>query len=230
VKKALAGWDSKVDYARLPQLVPKDLAGKSETIETPDKKNAFYFSATTMPLSTADPDYPALVIGDYILGGGTLSSRLGNRVRQQEGLSYGVRSGFNAQTLDERAVMYVYAITNPENIDKLQTAIGEEFDRLLKDGVTEQELADAKQGYLQAQKVSRADDTELSSTLAENLQYDRTMDYYADLEKKINALTPKQVVEALRKHVDRDKFVTVVAGDFAGVGTGGKEATAEPVK
>ncbi len=126
--------------------------------------------------------------------------------------------------------MYVYAITNPENIDKLKTVIGEEFDRLLKDGVTEQELADAKQGYLQAQKVSRADDSELSQTIAENLHYDRTMDYYADLEKKINALTPQQVVEALRKHVDRDTFVTVVAGDFAGVGTGGKEPTAEPVK
>ncbi|HEX6984758.1 MAG TPA: insulinase family protein, partial [Planctomycetaceae bacterium] len=148
----------------------------------------------------------------------TLSSRLGDRVRQQEGLSYGIGSGFNAQNLDERAVMYVYAITNPENMAKLRSVIREEFDRMLAEGVTEQELAAAKQGYLQKQQVNRADDATLAQTLAENLEAGRTMAFYAGLEEKIAALTPQQVVEALRKHVDPERFVTVVAGDFAKAG------------
>jgi zinc protease len=224
LQKTLAGWNTEVKYARLPQLVPTNLAGKSETIETPEKANAFYFSATAIPLSSSDPDYPALVIGNYILGGGSLSSRLGDRVRQQEGLSYGIRSGFNAQNLDERAVEYIYAITNPANVGKLKTAIREEFDRLLKDGVTDQELAAAKQGYLQSQQVSRAEDATLAQTLAENLEAGRTMSYYADLEKTINALTPDQVVATLRKRLDPEKFVTVIAGDLAG---GGKKEGAK---
>jgi zinc protease len=213
--KALAGWTSKVQYARLPQLVPTNLAGKSESINTPDKKNAVYFAATAIPLSTDHPDYPALVIGNFILGGGALSSRLGDRVRQQEGLSYGVMSRFNAQNLDERAVMLIFAITNPENVEKLKVVIREEFDRLLKEGVTAEELEAAKQGYLQQEQVSRAEDATLADTLATNLEAGRTMAWQAELEKKIAALTPQQVVAALRKHIDPDKFVLVVAGDLS---------------
>ena len=53
-----------------------------------------------MPLSDTSSDYPALVIGTDIFGGGGLSSRLGDRVRQEEGLSYGVGAFFTAQSLD----------------------------------------------------------------------------------------------------------------------------------
>ncbi|MGC1275540.1 MAG: pitrilysin family protein [Planctomycetaceae bacterium] len=214
IEKAFADWTSDVQYARLPQLVPDDLDGRTESIATPGKKNAVYFSATAFPLSSSHPDYAALVIGNYILGGGSLSSRLADRVRQQEGLSYGVLSGFSAQNLDKRAVMYLYAITNPENMEKLRSVIREEFDRLLNEGVTDEELAAAKQGYLQKQQVNRADDATLAQTLAENLEADRTMSFYADLENQITALTPDQVVDALRKHIDPEKFVLVVAGDF----------------
>lgn len=234
VRKALAEWTSEIDYVRMPQLVPEGLAGKSESIETPDKKNAVYFAATALPLSSTHPDYPALVLGNFILGGGTLSSRLGDRVRQQEGLSYGVGSGFSAQNLDERAVMYLYAITNPENIEKVKTVIREELDRLIAKGVTAEELTAAKQGYLQRQQVSRADDSTLAQTLAENLEVGRTMEYYADLEKKIDALTSEQIIEALQKHIDPEKFVLVVAGDFANMGSPKEEpvapATSGPVE
>ena len=61
-------------------------------IVTPDKANAVYVAGMTFPMKDDDPDYPALVMGNYILGGGSLSSRLGDRVRQKEGLSYGVGS------------------------------------------------------------------------------------------------------------------------------------------
>src|SRR5690606_1448631 len=117
-------------------------------------------------LSDAEPDYPALVIGNYILGSSGLSSRLGDRVRQQEGLSYGVGSGINAQSLDPRTTFTVYAITNPGNMGKVETAIREEIERLRKGGITAEELNAAKQGYLEEQKVSRADDSRLGALLA----------------------------------------------------------------
>lgn len=213
-KKAFADWTAKIEFVRQPQLVPENLAAKSETIDTPGKENATYFAATVMPLASNHPDYAALAIGDYILGAGALSSRLGDRIRQQAGLSYGVGSGFNAQDLDPRAVLYVYAITNPENMAKVKTAIREELDRLLAKGVTEAELTAAKQGYLQEQQVARADDARLAQTLAENLRADRTMEYHARLQATIENLTPEQVVDALKKHIDPEKFVIVDAGDF----------------
>jgi zinc protease len=92
--------------------------------------------------------------------------------------------------------------------------VQEELDRLLRDGVTQEELDNARQGYLQARKVSRSTDTALAGQLT-TLRYEgRTMARQAELEKKIEALTPEQIAAALRKHIDPKKLVIVTAGDF----------------
>ena len=71
-----------------------------------------------------------------------------------------------------------------------------------------------KQGYLQAQKVGRSSDTALVGILANLSHVGRTMAFQAELEKKIQALTPEQIVAALGKHIDPKKLVIVTAGDF----------------
>jgi len=161
-----------------------------------------------------DLDYPAMIIADHLFGGGSLSSRLGNRVRQKEGLSYGVGSGLGASPFDERASFTMQAICNTQNIDKVDTAIMEELDKLLADGVSQEELDKAKQGYLQAQKVRRTSDPGLAGSLAQLTHEGRTMKFTADLERKIDALTPEQIVAAVRKHVHPKDLVIVTAGDF----------------
>jgi zinc protease len=198
--------------------------GGGEEINTPDKQNAVYFSAMNFPMMDTSPDYPALVLGDFIFGGGSLSSRLGNRVRQQEGLSYGVGCRINASSQDERAVFYTYAISNPANIPKVKEVIAEELAKILKDGVTEKELDEAKTGYLQQQQVSRSSDSGLARLLAQNLQIGRTMDYYEKLESTIPQITPDEVRAAMRKHIEPKQLFTVVAGDFAAVADGNKPA------
>ena len=87
-----------------------------------------------------DPDYPAMVMGNFVLGGGSLSSRLGDRVRQKEGLSYGVGSFMGADSFDPRSSLTIFAICNPANAPKVVKVIREELDRLLKDGITAEEL------------------------------------------------------------------------------------------
>jgi zinc protease len=189
--------------------------GALEQILTPDKANAVYVAGEVFPLKDSDKDYAAVVIGNYILGGGSLSSRLGDRVRQKEGLSYGVGSFISASALDARTSLTINAICNPKVIEKVNAVIREEVDRLLDKGVTEEELSRAKQGYLQQQQVARTSDRALASTLAQTLEYDRTMEYYAQLEKSISALSTAQVHDALRKYIDPKKLVVVDAGDFA---------------
>ncbi len=102
LKETLASWKASKPYARIAMKVPSGLSGGKHTINTPDKANATYLSGMLIPLRDDDPDYPAMVIGDYVFGGGSLSSRLGNRVRQKEGLSYGVGSNFAASPFDPR--------------------------------------------------------------------------------------------------------------------------------
>ncbi len=214
LSKILADWKPAQPYAELHRSGDLKLSSRLETIRTPEKANATYAAGTVFSMRDDDTDYPLLVMADFILGGGTLSSRLGDRVRQKEGLSYGVRSGLTASAIDKRTAFSIFAICNPSNIEKLKLAIDEELARLLKNGVTKDELELAKKGYLQAQEVMRTDDGSLVKILTENLHAGRTMKYYADLEKRILAATPKAVDEAFRKYVDPKRMVIVEAGDF----------------
>ena len=188
--------------------------GTQQRINTPDRANATYTAGLLFPLKDDDPDYPALVMANFILGGNTLASRLGDRIRQQEGLSYGVTSSFSAAALDQRANFTVTAISHPQNIAKVAQAAREEMERLSRDGVSGAELARAKAGYLQQLKVMRTNDAALAGTLNSLLFNRRTFAYYGELESKIESLTPEQVSEAFRQHIDLQKLVIISAGDF----------------
>jgi zinc protease len=116
----------------------------------------------------------AIAVQDNIgvFSGNTLASRLGDRMRQKEGLSYGVSSSFAAAALDQRANFTVTAICNPRNIDKVAQAAREEIERLIRDGVDEAALTRAKAGYLQQLKVMRTNDAALAGMLT-NLLFNR---------------------------------------------------------
>jgi len=156
-----------------------------------------------------------MVLADFMLGGGFLNSRLATRIRQKEGISYGVGSGFSASSLDHTATFTVGAIYAPQNIERLHHAVREELDRVRKDGFTAAEIAAAKPGFLQERSQSRANDDELETILTERRYAGRTMAYDADLEKKIQALTPAQINAAVKKYIDPSHMVMVQAGDFA---------------
>ncbi len=212
--KTFADWTPAREYARIPKEGRIELKNRRQEIVTPDKENAVYFAATVMPVSDADPDYAELVIGADIFGGSGLSSRLGDRVRQEEGLSYGVGAFMTAQTLDERTTFGMYAITNPANILKVEEAIAQELQRLLAEGITEDELAAAQNGFLERQKIERSDDANLAVVLNNTLQAERDMSYHADLREQILALTVDEVNQVLRRQIDPKRIPLVVAGDF----------------
>jgi len=217
LEEILQGWEAKQPYERIRRRGDQVIEADLVKIETPDKANAFYFAGQVLPMNDAHPDYPALVIANYVFGAGALSSRLGDRVRQQEGLSYGVGSVFRAGSLDERASISMYAITNPANMDRVVQVIREELLKLQKDGLTTQELQRAQQGYLQGQEVSRTEDPHLARILEDTLHAGRSMAYYAQQEDAIRKLTPEDVVAAFRKHISVDHVFTAIAGDFAAV-------------
>ena len=214
VKKILSGWESKVPYKRIDHKVADNGTGLKEDIVTPDKANAEYLAGLSFPLSDGDPDYPALRIGNFIFGGSTLASRIGDRIRQKDGLSYGATSSLTASSRDPVASLTVTVSTNPANIDKVTAAVMEELQRFLKDGPTDKELADAKKAYVEAQKVGRTGDAAIAGQIASNLNTGRTFAFVADQEKAILALTPAKVADAFRKHVDPKRLVIIRAGDF----------------
>jgi zinc protease len=183
-------------------------------IETPDKANALFFAGLNLPIRDDAPDYPALLMGNYIVGGGALDSRLANRIRQKEGISYGVGSFMSARAADSSGVWETYAIYAPENAARLNRAFDEEIARVLKTGVTAEELSKAKNGWLQEYAQERSNDDELASQIARHREVNRTFKYDADLERRVQAVTIPQVNAALKKYLVPSSFTKVRAGDF----------------
>jgi zinc protease len=208
------GWKSPRPFARIPQVY-YSVEPINKSFETPDKANAVFVAGVNLSLRDDDPDYPALVLCNYMLGGGFLNSRLATRIRQKDGLSYGVGSSFGASPLDKRGSFMANAIYAPQNAAKLEAAFKEELARALKDGFTVEEVNKAKSGWLDSRKVSRAQDNELVNVLVNGLYLNRALAWDAELEKKIEALTPEQILSAMRKHIDPAKITIIKAGDFA---------------
>ncbi len=149
-----------------------------------------------------------------MLGGGFLNSRLAVRIRQKEGLSYGVGSQLPSAPSTPRAASPSSRSTRRRTPQKLEKALREEIARALEGGFTEQEVTEAKSGWLQSRQVQRANDQALAGTLASELYLGRTLQWDADVEEKVGTLTPDQIRDALRRHLDLAKLTVVRAGDF----------------
>lgn len=215
LKPVFSDWDTSIKYSRVGRPAHPEIAGSTESIETPDKAGAFLYGSEQFTLSDTTPEHASLVLGNYILGGGSLSSRLGNRVRQEEALSYGVGSALRERAKDKRVDFIVYASSNPENKKRLIEAIREELDRISKDGITQKELEEAKVAYLQAARVRRSTDAAIASELLGTMFLNRTMQQAADHEQQIQDATVDSVNDAIKKFIHSDKLVMAIAGDFA---------------
>ena len=210
-------WKSSRPYARVAKAY-RDVPPVNQSIETPDKPNAYMSAGLNLNIGDEDPDYPAMVLVDYIFGGGGfLNSRLTRRIRQKEGLSYDVGSSLSVEPPDKSGSLIVSASFAPQNAAKVETALREEFASTIKDGFTKEEVEAAKAGLLQEYKVSLSNDSSLARMLLRYLFLNRTMKWEDAFEKRIAAVTPEQVTAAMRKHIDPSKITIVKAGDFAKV-------------
>ncbi len=209
-------WKSPVQYQRMTSGY-KDIQGKTESLATPDKANAVVMAAGTLKISEVDPDYPALVLGNYMLGGGFLNSRLATRIRQKEGLSYNVGSQVEADALDKSGTFTFSAICAPQNASKVEHAYQDELSRALTDGFTSEELAAAKAGFLQSRQMRFADDGSIASSLMSHLYIDRDLHWDEKFDQAIESLSSEQIKNAMSRDIDPGKMIVVQAGDFSKV-------------
>jgi zinc protease len=214
IEESFGDWESPHGYERVATPF-YDPPADEITIETPDKANAVFFAQQNLELRDTDPDYSALVIAGYMLGGGVLNSRLARRIRVQDGLSYGVQGGISGHPIDPSGSFFAFAIYAPENAGAVQAAFVEEMERVIADGFTQEELDAAKQGWLESRQLSRAQDSQLAAALSQALYFDRTMMFDADIEARVRGLTLGEVNQAVRDRIDLSKMTIVKAGDFA---------------
>ena len=195
----------------------KQNVAANENIITPDKKNAFTIGMLSAKTTEVDKDNAALQIAGTIFGGGFLNSRVATRLRQQDGISYGAGAqvSIDSDPDDKNSNLIIYAIYAPMNAEKVQIGFKEELERFIVDGITQEELDSALNGWVQGQTVSRAKDNELSSLINNNLYFDRDMTFHAALESQVSALTVEKVNAVIKKYFKSlDQWTVVNGGDF----------------
>ena len=211
-------WKSPRPFARIAGRY-NDAPSINRNLDTPDKANAVFRAGLNLQLRDDQPDYPALALGNYLLGG-SADSRLWRRIREQEGLSYSVHSSLTAGSLDAVGEFGVSAIYAPQNRARIETEILDVLQQTLREGFGEAEVAEAKKGYLALRKLSRTQDGALVAKLAGNLYLGRRLAWDADFDARIAALTPRQIQDALKKYLDVQKLSIVKAGDFTRIAEG----------
>jgi zinc protease len=182
-------------------------------LKTPDKQNANLLGQQLLPIMDGDADYPALVMANYMFGGSS-ASRLWVRIREKEGLSYGVNTGIDWNRIEPNSRWIVAAIFAPQNQAKVEAALKDETARALKDGFTQAELDAARTGLLNELRLGRAQDAAVASLLVRNLYLGRDFTWAQRLDDALAKLTLAQVNAALRKYIDPSRWVIGWGGDF----------------
>jgi zinc protease len=212
----LGDWKSPAHYERLPNLPRPEQPG-SLLLQAPDKANAVYTAALPLTLRDDSPDFVPLILADEVLGGGS-KSRLSERLRQQDGISYGAGSSLSVGSFEPVAMWRMYAIYAPDKLAVLRRGVQEELTRLLEQGITEAELVDAKKSLLEQRKLNRAQDGSLASALLSQIATGRTMAFSAGLDTAIAAVSLDTVNAAMRRYLSPGRLLQVYAGDFAKYG------------
>lgn len=204
---------SKVAYERVVRE-HADIAPTRIIIDTPDKENATIVARFAFAGHKDDEDAIAMHVANWIFGGSTgLSNRLMMRLRQKDGLSYGAGSTVMLPPFGNEAYWGMQAILAPQNLRKAELALYEEIDRVIKDGFTQEELDEAKKGYIDYRNVNRSQDALVASHWVGLMQEGQDWTEAKRNDEKVMKLTLDDVNKAFRKMVKRDGLTVVLAGD-----------------
>jgi zinc protease len=211
----LGDWTSKTPYTRVSQPA-LDIPPTTFRIDVKDKQNAAAEGRLEFALRESDREFQALRIAAQIFGGsGGGTGRLWARIREKEGLSYGVGAYISGGQYQANADWSFFAITAPQNAERVKAAFDEEYARALRDGFTADELKRAKDAIAAAARLGRAQDAALARTFVSFIDRDKTPKYFGELDALRAQITLDEVNAAFRKYVVPDRFVYGVAGDFA---------------
>jgi len=212
--ETLDNWNSKIVYTRIPTQY-FDIKAYNNTIQVNDKTNAVVLGKINLNMGMNEPDYPAVDMANEMLGGGAfLSSRIPERLREVEGMSYGAGSFISGNGIDKTGDWGVYAFFNPLYKDKLDNALKEEIQKALDKGFTKEEFDTSLKSWLQQRQTMLGTDEFLAQQLREYLDQNKTFKTYSDYEDKVKALDVAKVNAAMKKYFNLQKFVLIYAGDF----------------
>ena len=211
IEKHFEKWQTKKPYKRLEDKA-FGVPGTTKSVDIKDKEMTTVAFGHDLQMKDTDPDYPAWLMMSQVLGGDA-SSRTWMRLREKEGLSYGVATWAYADSFDPVGGFGGYAIVAPQNLAKAKSSLLEEIEKMINGKVTDDELRRAKETWIKEQDTSLSSDSTVVGMLARQTFTGRTMEYSKQLRDKIRAVTPADVARVAKKYLDPKRLVIIDAGD-----------------
>jgi len=180
------------------------------------KANVDFLYGQASGLKRTDPDYEAALVANAALGQSSLTSRIGKRVRDTEGLSYTLFSRWFWPDYAD-ALWAVDVAVAPQNVAKALRSTKEEIDRYSKEGITQAEVVTQREFFAGNYNVRLGTNAGVAAALctAEKFGYGPT--YLDEFPRRIRAVTKQQVDDVLRRRFHPDKMHLVIAGDVDSV-------------
>jgi zinc protease len=197
----------------IPAVAVPSAALGQETVRMPDKASADVVLAEPATLTRLDPEYIASVLANSALGQSALTSRLGVRVRDTEGLTYGIHSSFSATHL--AGPFQVSLTVRPESRDAAVASTLDEIWRFCREGMTDKELSDEKSSRIGRFKVDLASNAGIASALDSADYYELGADYLDRFPGLVAAVGREEANAAFAQRVHPERFTSVSAGSFA---------------
>ncbi|RJX31545.1 MAG: insulinase family protein [Oxalobacter sp.] len=193
----------------LPKIDVNTFAGAQEVRQAHPASQAHILMG--MPsLERGDPDYFAIIVGNYILGGGGFVSRLVHEVREKRGMAYSVRSGFSP--MKQAGPFQISLQTKKEQSDEAIHVVRATLDNFLHKGPTQAELQAAKDNMIGGFALNIDTNSKMLANVSAIGYYDLPLDYLETWKRNVAKVTTHDIRAAFRRKLDPARLVTVIVG------------------
>jgi zinc protease len=196
----------------VPDVPAPPPAPGRETVHMPDKASADVLMVQPANLVRTDPEFLACALANAALGQSSLTSRLGVRVRDVEGLTYGIHSSLSATHIPGNFT--VSLTVKPESLEAAMHSTLEEVSRFVSSGMTPRELAEEKSSRIGRFKVDLAANSGIAQALDAAMYYGFGVDYLDRFPGLVSAITKEEADACFARRVSPDHFTIVAAGTF----------------
>lgn len=213
IEKSLGNLPAGTRYQAVAARTAGPPEARREAVTMRGKANMNLIIGAASGLRRTDPDWEAAIVANAALGQNSLSSRLGRRVRDTEGLSYNLNSRFSlTDALD--GVWLANVNVAPQNLQKALASTMDEIRKFVREGITDEELEIQKSFFAGNFNVGLGSNAGIAASLltAEKFGYGPT--YLDSFPTRIRSVTKAQVSRAIQERLHADRLHVVVAGDL----------------
>ncbi|WP_249978311.1 M16 family metallopeptidase [Vreelandella olivaria] len=199
--EALFGdWSSQVEHKR-PIRLHTDRDSANLHVEADATTTGHYLRRFYFPLTMDSDDAAPLLVATHILGGDPLNSRLGRRLREQEGMTYNARASAHIPSYGNESRITIQSHYPLGEKEKFLDIIRSEVERFIEDGVAPEEVEWSKTMLLQSAGVALDNDRSLVDFIHRQLEKDVTVSQVIEQRRRLSELTSYEINEVIKRYL-----------------------------